>query len=480
MLATSLVLMVLAKAYGPYVLTEPWNPYLPMFWWTAFLLAIWSVVCGDLPMLPLAVFAGSFCMQTHISYTAMGTALGATGVAALVWWTRERWSDVEARRSALRWAVAGFALAALLWSPPVVEQFRSTEGGNLGRILLYFRSPPDDPIGLWSGAEMVLRHLNPFRILAELSIPSNVLVSGSLIPGAVMLVGWGGSILVAWRRRHRPLLGLHLTLAVALVAGLASTSRIFGPPFYYLTLWGWGTSVVLTLAIGWGAALAIVPSVPPGARPRLAAAAMGVGAVALLTVTGLFTVDAAYVQVDAPEVARSLELLVPRTIAALDADPRTRDRDALYLLTWSDRLYQGARGYALFNELDRAGFDVRADPSWRVPLTAQRTIDPAEAKAEIHLASGVDIARWRRSSTFDEILFIDQASPAERAEYGRLRDQVAAELKAMGLYERIPSLERDPAELGFDPDYSAPLIRRVGRMMEIGLPVAVFLGPPRT
>jgi len=50
----------------------------------------------------------------------------------------------------------------------------------------------------------------------------------------------------------------------------------------------------------------------------------------------------------------------------------------------------------------------------------------------------------------------------------------------MDLHKFVPSLERDPHELGFDPDYSEPLIRRVGRMVEIGLPVAVFLGPPRT
>jgi len=480
LLATAVALMVLAKAYGPYLLTEPWNPYLPMFWWMAFLLAVWSVVCGDLPMFPLAVFAGTFCVQTHISYTALGTALGATSVVALAWWLRDRWADVGARRSAIRWIVAGAALGALLWSPPVVEQLGSTEGGNLGRILLYFRNPPEEPIGLRPGVEMLLRHLNPERILAELPGPRVVVVGGSLVPGAVLLVAWAGSVMVAWRRRHRPLLALDLILAVALVAGVASTSRIFGPPLFYLTLWAWGLCIGLVLAVGWAAALVIDTAVPTGIRPRFVAVATGVAVVALLTVTGLATLDAAYVEVVAPDVVHSLDRIVPPTIAALEADPRTRDRDGPYLLTWSDRLYHGGRGYALFNELDRAGFDVRADPSWRVPLTEHRTIDPADAEAEIHLASGSDIERWRRRPGFDELVYVDDATPAERAEYRRLRDEVAAELKAMDLHKFVPSLERDPHELGFDPDYSEPLIRRVGRMVEIGLPVAVFLGPPRT
>ena len=41
-----------------------------------FLLAVWSVLCDDLPMLPVAVFAGSFCMQTHISYLGLVGARG--------------------------------------------------------------------------------------------------------------------------------------------------------------------------------------------------------------------------------------------------------------------------------------------------------------------------------------------------------------------------------------------------------------------
>ena len=49
-------------------LTEPWNPYLPLLWWVVLLLAVWSVVCGDFIVLPLAVFAASFCAQTHLPY----------------------------------------------------------------------------------------------------------------------------------------------------------------------------------------------------------------------------------------------------------------------------------------------------------------------------------------------------------------------------------------------------------------------------
>ena len=77
-LAMAAVLAVLTRAYGVYLLTLPWNPYLPVLWWFLFVLAVWSVLADDLAMIPVAVFAGSLCVQTHISY------LGLVGGLVLV------------------------------------------------------------------------------------------------------------------------------------------------------------------------------------------------------------------------------------------------------------------------------------------------------------------------------------------------------------------------------------------------------------
>jgi len=64
---------------GASILTMPWNPYMPVIWWMVFLLAAWSVLLDDLPMLPVLAFAGAFCVQTHISYLGL-----VGGVSALV------------------------------------------------------------------------------------------------------------------------------------------------------------------------------------------------------------------------------------------------------------------------------------------------------------------------------------------------------------------------------------------------------------
>ena len=78
-LAVAVLMGALMVFFGPFLLLQPWNPYLPLLWWVAFLLAAWSVACGDLPMLPIAALTGSLCVQTHISYTLL-----VGGVAAFV------------------------------------------------------------------------------------------------------------------------------------------------------------------------------------------------------------------------------------------------------------------------------------------------------------------------------------------------------------------------------------------------------------
>jgi len=81
-IGVGIVLLLLIQGYGLGPLTEPWNPHLPVLWFVAFLVAVWSVLEGDLVMLLPAVFAGSVCAQTHVPYLAV--ALGLGGVVALV------------------------------------------------------------------------------------------------------------------------------------------------------------------------------------------------------------------------------------------------------------------------------------------------------------------------------------------------------------------------------------------------------------
>ena len=130
------MLAVLTRAYGAFLLTLPWNPYLPVLWWIVFVLAVWSVLADDLAMLPIVVFAGSLCMQTHISY--FGLIGGLVLVAAIVVGRTafERRADAGARRALWRWGGISVATGIVLWIPPVIDQFAHSPG-NLGIIRDY-------------------------------------------------------------------------------------------------------------------------------------------------------------------------------------------------------------------------------------------------------------------------------------------------------------------------------------------------------
>jgi hypothetical protein len=160
MAGVGLVTLTLAQAFGPYALTTPWNPYLPVLWWLTFLLAVWSVLCGDLRVVPVAVFAGSFCMQTHISYLGLvGGLVGVGGVAVahrLVTGRRDR----RAHRRDLGSVVLGAASGVVLWLAPLVEQLTRARGGNLGKIVDHFSHPSEEPVGLSRGVDLLLANLN--------------------------------------------------------------------------------------------------------------------------------------------------------------------------------------------------------------------------------------------------------------------------------------------------------------------------------
>ena len=85
------------RAYGSVTLTEPWNPYLPVMWWFLFLIAVWSVLCDDMVAFPVAVFAGSFCMETHISYLGL---VGGLSLALIAAWCQPSLSGAGTGRAA--------------------------------------------------------------------------------------------------------------------------------------------------------------------------------------------------------------------------------------------------------------------------------------------------------------------------------------------------------------------------------------------
>ncbi|MGH9120199.1 MAG: hypothetical protein ACRD0A_20725 [Acidimicrobiales bacterium] len=480
-----LMLGVLTVGFGVRALAEPWNPYLPVLMWVVFLLAVWSVVVGDVPLLPVAAAAGTLCAQTHISYLALYLGLGTLALGAAVWWARARGPGAE-RRRAVRWMGAALGVAAVLWLPPVYQQLRATDAdpGNVSILADHFATSPEPAVGLRSAAGAVVAHLDAtYLILGQLSSPGELSSGFAAGPnravGAGVLVVWLAAAAAAIWLRHARLVGLHAVVAGALAIGLVSASRIFGVPWYYLTLWLWGIAAVMLLAIGW-TIVAVVGRLRPmptsGTRPAVIGFWVLAGMVAL--VAGRLSFAATRVDGLHAMPSRVITAILPDVTAAIDdGSGEATGRDGRYLVTWSDSLNLGENGFGLFGELERRGYDVGVPSPYHTQFGAHRVLEADDATAQIVLATGVSVDEWRAVPGVVEVGFFDPRSPSERVEYTRVRGQVIDSLDDDGLDDLVAEVDRNLFAVGLDPRLSTRTRELLVELHQFGLPTAVLVAP---
>jgi hypothetical protein len=403
-----LVSGLLMRSYGAWRLVDPWNPHLPLAWWLVYLLAVWSLLCGDVAVLPVAVFAGSYCAQTHIPYVGLVVGLGLLAAGALVRQRRrDRDEDGDGVRSR-RWTVwtAGSAgLALLLWLPPVIQQV-THHPGNLAVLLENFRHPYDERVSLGDAFGSWIRHLDAGQLLTSGRVPDLWAPSGHPVAGALWLAAWAttaGLTLHALRRDgpddtaatsptsptsptsteasgrlSTPTVArLHLVVAVAAGLGLLATARIFGPLYPYLVLWEWGTTALMVTAM----ACTLLLRWPTTIVPLGAAATV---------VAVLFTIDAARTHTTVEPRQRQLAAVIDDTTAALDRDPLDCADRCRYRVTW-DRSFDGtSEGLGLIDALRRRGYDAGPDPAVDRTFVTGHAIDRDDADATVHVAATGD------------------------------------------------------------------------------------------
>jgi len=468
------VLALLLGGYGIETLAEPWNPYIPLLWWVLTLMCAWSMLDGDVRLLPVAVFAASIAAQTHVPYLGLCLGVGVLAVIGFVLEWRRHPNDVNERARLLRWGAASALLVAVLWSPLVVDQARE-EQGNLSMLWEHFTSPPEEegePVGVGEGVELQLRHLDVTSFLSAQKDSLGSLArssgdaGGSVAPGVVTLLVWVAAVVVAWRRGWTTISRLNIVVAAGIVLGTFSMSRIFGKVWYYLMLWSWGTAALLVLSVAWTLWRMID-------RDRLARP-IGAALLALAVLsTTLLTIRAVDVEPPAPQLSDALAEVVPPTADALR-------RDRTYLVTWDDSFYIGSQGMGLVSALDRLGFDVGVVDTWRVPLTHHRVIEPADADEEIHLAVGRFVDLWRRQPDAVELAADDPRSAAEVDEYDALRTRVIDELRDADLDDVVELVDDNLFGLSIDDRLPDATRARIERMLALGSPAAVFLVPVGT
>jgi hypothetical protein len=470
-------LALVMRMYGTVVLLYPWNPYLPVLFWTLFLVCVWGVLCDDMTLLPVAVVAGSLCAQTHLPYVGIVGGLAVVVVVALALAYRRAGDHHGARRRLVRWSAASLALAAVIWLPVFVEQLGG-DPGNLSIIADSLRHSDEPSVGLGPAWSLLVEHLNPVRLVeGERGLPA------PRWPGLVLLAAWLSSAVASVRLRDRTLIRLHVVVAAAVVLGLVSISRILGVTWFYLTLWAFGTAmlallaVVATAAAVGAALLARRPGAGRAARLWWAPfAALGLGVLVPTLLLAREAPDTA--DVDAP-VSEQLGRVVQPTVDALEDGTVPGDGDGTYLVTWVDPVNLGGQGMGLLLELERRGYDTRAPASLRLAVRAHRVAAPAEADAQIHVATGVAaIAEARAHPGGRQIAYHDPRTDAERAEYDRLRSDVVASLEASGLDELVPKVDANFIAIAADertPDDVQLAIYVMGRMPQ---PLGVYTWDP--
>jgi hypothetical protein len=469
-------LALLIRLYGTAIIVYPWNPFLPVLFWTLFLVCVWGVLCDDLPLLPVAVAAGTLCAQTHIPYVALVGGMAVVVVAGLGLAFVRRRDDPGARRSLLIWTGGSLGLGLVLWLPVFVEQLGG-DPGNLAIIVDNFRHPAEAAQGLGAARSLLLDHLNVVNI-----VEGQRVFDSSSIPGLALLAAWAVAAIAAARRRERTLVALHVVVGAALVVGLAAISRIFGIPWYYLMLWAWGTAVLTLVAVA-ATVLRLVgdplaarlPAPRRGAVRWAGAAVLGVAVVVPTVLTARTEPDRELMAVG---LSDQLGELVGPVVRAVEDGDVAGGPDGTFLVTWIDPVNLGSQGFGLMLEMERAGIDVKAPEPMRLGVRDHRVVEPGEADAEIHLAVGlaaIEEARARRGSA--QLAYDDPRTPAERQEVDRLRAELTAGLTAAGITDLVPLIDDNLYALQTDPRLPQELSRLAYFLSITPQPVAVFSLP---
>jgi hypothetical protein len=394
------LLALAIRGYGQVLLTQPWNPYLPLLAWLLVLLATWAVLCGDHRMLIPLVVAATLCAQTHVPYLPLGAGLTILAlVATLVGLRRSTSDELPAVRRSLAWSVG---IGVVLWIPPLLDQL-TNEPGNIRELADHFGSPPEAAIGLGDGLRIMARHLDAaYGLGAQVIGPERFIDAASEWRGAVTFIIWVAAAIAAFRVGSRALRALHVVIGVALLLGTASTARIFGRPWFYLTLWAWGVTTLLVGSIVW-TAVALYRHQRP---TRDAATPVAVTAAAAALVISAATAIAFAADAEHPEQRLSTavgSLAAPTYDAVVDGVGAATGEDGRYIVRWSDAADIGSPGFGLLDELERRGLDVAADEYFRVPATEHRTRPRSDADAQIHLATGGYVDIWRAVPDADEV-----------------------------------------------------------------------------
>ncbi len=119
-------------------------------------------------------------------------------------------------------------------------------------------------------------------------------------------------------------------------------------------------------------------------------------------------------------------------------------------------------------------------PPTRTSASRSRSTGPAaadEADAQIHLATGAYIDRWRQVPGAVEVASYDPRTAAEREEFAAVRQSFIDRLTAEGLGELVPLVDVNLFGISVDTRLTAADHADLARLIELGQPMSVFIAP---
>ncbi len=389
--AALLVALATWSLRGDYVI-DPYNPYAAWLPLAAFAVALAAAVGGRLWALPVAMVAGSYAAQSHVSLVA---PVGLTAAVLLALVVIDRFvidgslkavgvSTRRGFREHRRPLLGALAAAVVCWAPVLVDMV----AGRQNLLTLVGATGADGPVlGLSRSWQVVARAVtsppwlvadrDPFATVAPVSGPRQGLAAVLLLAGIALAVR-------SWRH-HRAGAAVLVVALSGLAGGMIAASRIPGGIFAayalhnYLWLWPF-TAALWAALVGLGShhAARWVAGRSSDVDARSTPAALKAvfhGAPAVLA--ALVIAVAAMGLAQQPVRASVLAGRHGPSVGALGgAIAPTLDRDRPVVIDIEAELDQSAVAMGLVLELERRGLDVRVDPALGGSFGSHRVLGP--------------------------------------------------------------------------------------------------------
>lgn len=346
LVAVMLLTVLLIHGIEPGRMVDLWNPYVGLLPFLLTVLLAWDAALGRPRSLVPAAVAATVAIQCHVAFAALTGLVALWLVAWIRWWPRllpagpagsagsagsAGWGaggPADVRLPRPPWApwrsalLAGLAVAAVLWLPPLVDLVFDTH--NLASLAGHLLVGSGTQIGPTHGGSLVSRYVRPDGPWIGGPEPAELFsVQGSgPVPVFLVLAVLAGCLAVARRRRMVDVAALSTLTIVLVVGSVPAAANLVAPAFSYLTQWLKIVGGLVWFTVGWTAWRVAAPRLGASARRR--AATTAVAALAVVGGAAWSWGEATRIETPVPVEGRVVQRLRTQVVDVLPADRRYR------------------------------------------------------------------------------------------------------------------------------------------------------------